>query len=52
MELTILTPTFNRGELLQNLYKSLKEQTCKDFEWVVVDDGSTDDTQVIVEKWN
>lgn len=51
MELAILTPTFNRGEILQNLYKSLKRQTCKDFEWVIVDDGSSDNTQDIVEKW-
>lgn len=51
MELTILTPTFNRGGVLQNLYNSLKEQTCKDFEWVIVDDGSSDNTKDIVEKW-
>lgn len=51
MELAILTPTFNRGGVLQNLYESLKKQTCKDFEWVIVDDGSSDNTQGIVEKW-
>lgn len=50
MELAILTPTFNRG-VLQNLYESLKKQTCKEFEWVIVDDGSSDNTQDIVEKW-
>lgn len=47
----ILTPTFNRGGVLQNLYKSLKDQTCKDFEWIIVDDGSSDNTQDIVKKW-
>ena len=51
MELTILTPTFNRGGVLQNFYESLKKQTCKDFEWVIVDDGSSDNTQDIVGKW-
>lgn len=47
----ILTPTFNRRGVLQNLYESLQKQTCKDFEWVIVDDGSSDNTQDIVEKW-
>lgn len=41
---TIFTPTFNRAYCLGNLYRSLLNQTFKDFEWVVVDDGSTDDT--------
>lgn len=42
---TVCTPTYNRRELLEDLYISLKEQTCYDFEWIVVDDGSTDDTE-------
>lgn len=46
---TIFTPTYNRGNLLTILYKSLCQQTCKDFEWLIVDDGSTDDTEKIVE---
>lgn len=41
---TVLTSTYNRGRLLKKLYQSLCEQECKDFEWLVVDDGSTDDT--------
>lgn len=46
--ITILTPTYNRAKLLPRLYQSLCEQTCKDFEWIVVDDGSTDDTCEVV----
>lgn len=49
--LTILTPAFNRGEHLRKLYDSLKEQTCMAFEWLVVDDGSTDDTQERLQEW-
>ena len=45
MTLTILTPTYNRAEFLNKLYDSLVAQTCSDFEWMVVDDGSTDDTE-------
>ena len=45
MTLTILTPTYNRAEFLNKLYDSLVAQTCSDFEWLVVDDGSTDDTE-------
>lgn len=42
---TIFTPTFNRAYIIGNLYESLCHQTNFDFEWIVVDDGSTDDTQ-------
>lgn len=42
---TILTPTYNRCDLLKRLYISLKSQTDKDFIWVVIDDGSTDGTE-------
>lgn len=41
---TIFTPTYNRAYCLENLYKSLLNQTFKEFEWVIVDDGSTDET--------
>lgn len=47
MEITVFTPTYNRGYIIRNLYESLKNQTFKDFEWVVVDDGSTDDTEAL-----
>ena len=51
MKFTIFTPTYNRAYLLEELYDSLKSQTFKDFEWLVVDDGSLDDTRQIVEKF-
>lgn len=47
-KLTILTPTHNRANLLNNCYQSLCNQTCKDFEWLIIDDGSTDNTEDIV----
>lgn len=43
--ITIFTPTYNRRNLIDNLYQSLLLQTEKNFEWLVVDDGSTDDTK-------
>lgn len=46
--ITILTPTYNRASLLPRLFDSLLRQTNKDFEWIVVDDGSTDDTRKVV----
>lgn len=49
--LTIFTPTYNRAYTLPKLYDSLCEQTCQDFEWLVVDDGSTDHTRKLIEKW-
>lgn len=45
---TIFTPTYNRSALLNRLYKSLLTQTSKSFEWLIVDDGSTDDTESVV----
>lgn len=42
--LTILTPSFNRAYTLDRLLQSLMSQTCKSFEWILVDDGSTDST--------
>lgn len=51
MKLTIFTPTYNRSKLLARAYESLKSQTGKDFCWLIVDDGSTDDTRTVVEGW-
>ena len=48
---TVFTPTYNRAHLLTNLYESLKNQTCQDFEWLIIDDGSTDNTEIIIKKW-
>lgn len=46
--ITILTPAYNRASLLPRLFDSLLRQTFKDFEWIVVDDGSTDNTHEVV----
>ncbi len=51
MKLTIFTPTYNRGYIIENLYRSLRRQTCTDFEWLVVDDGSSDNTAELFKKW-
>lgn len=48
MILTILTPAYNRGGDIRRLYDSLENQSRKDFEWLIVDDGSTDDTEQVV----
>ena len=48
MTVTVLTPTFNRGGVLRSLWDSLHKQTVKDFEWLVVDDGSTDGTKNLI----
>ena len=40
MLITIFTPTYNRGFIINRLYESLRRQTIKDFEWIVIDDGS------------
>lgn len=49
--LTIFTPTFNRKVLLTRLYEKLCQQTCKDFCWLIVDDGSNDNTEELVKNW-
>ena len=51
MKLTIFTPTYNRAYILDNLYRSLQQQTCHDFEWLIIDDGSADDTHTLVDSW-
>ena len=48
---TVLTPTYNRAHTLERVYRSLCEQRFKDFEWLVIDDGSTDNTRDKIETW-
>ncbi|MEL1134487.1 glycosyltransferase family A protein [Desulfitobacterium sp. THU1] len=48
---TIFTPTFNRAYLLSDLYESLLRQSNRGFEWLIVDDGSSDDTAELVANW-
>ena len=49
--LTIFTPTYNRAHTIGRTYASLCRQTCKDFEWLIIDDGSSDNTRELVEGW-
>lgn len=49
--LTIFTPTYNRAYILPQLYTSLIQQTNSNFEWLIVDDGSVDNTRELVKKW-
>ena len=49
--LTIFTPAYNRAYTLHLCYESMLRQKNKDFEWLIVDDGSTDNTKELVEKW-
>lgn len=49
--ITVFTPTYNRRETLNKLYLSLIKQSFKDFEWLVVDDGSLDDTKSLINQY-
>lgn len=49
--ITVFTPTYNRANTLEKLYQSLLSQTYKNYEWVIVDDGSSDNTEAIVNSW-
>lgn len=49
--LTVFTPTYNRAHTLPRTYKSLFDQDCKDFIWMIIDDGSTDHTEELVREW-
>jgi glycosyltransferase involved in cell wall biosynthesis len=48
---TVFTPTYNRSGTLRRPYESLRRQTLRNFEWLVIDDGSTDGTRGVIEAW-
>ena len=50
-KITLFTPTYNRAYIINRLYESGKRQTYRDFEWIIIDDGSSDNTEEIVKKW-
>lgn len=49
--ITVFTPTYNRAYILHKCYESLKRQTCKSFIWIIIDDGSKDNTKDLVDAW-
>lgn len=51
IKVTIFTPTYNRANTLSRLYESLQMQTNKEFEWLVINDGSTDGTDELFDQW-
>ena len=50
-KVTVFTATYNRGYCLERVYRSLQAQTYDDFEWLIIDDGSTDNTPELVAAW-
>lgn len=50
-KLTLFTPTYNRAYILNTLYRSVQRQTYRNFEWIIVDDGSSDNTEDLVKDW-
>lgn len=51
MRITVFTPTYNRAYIIEILYRSLQRQAFTDFEWLVIDDGSSDKTQELFGQW-
>ena len=51
LKVTVFTPTYNRGYIIEKLYRSLQRQSFQNFEWLVVDDGSSDETSDLFGKW-
>ena len=49
--ITVFTPTYNRAYILGNLYRSLQRQSFRDFEWLIIDDGSSDNTEELAVQW-
>ena len=50
-QITVFTPTYNRAYILPQCYEALKRQTCQNFIWQIIDDGSTDNTKELVDSW-
>ena len=50
-KITVFTPAYNRAHTLKRTYESLLKQECKDFKWLIVDDGSFDNTREFVREW-
>lgn len=51
VEITVFTPTYNRAYIINQLYESLRRQSIYNFEWLVVDDGSVDETEELFARW-
>ncbi len=49
--ITVFTPTYNRKNCIHRCYESLQKQSSYNFEWLIIDDGSTDDTEELIRKW-
>lgn len=49
--ITVFTPTYNRKDCIHRCYESLQRQSSHNFEWLIIDDGSTDDTEALIRKW-
>lgn len=49
--ITVFTPTYNRKDCIRRCYDSLQRQTSHNFEWLIIDDGSTDDTESLIRRW-
>lgn len=49
--ITVFTPTYNRAYCLNKCFESMQRQTCKNFDWLIIDDGSTDETRELVNGW-
>ena len=50
-KISLVTPTYNRAYILDRLYRSVQRQSFRDFEWLIIDDGSTDNTEELVRGW-
>src|SRR5690606_21516762 len=50
-KITVITPTFNRAHTLPRAFESLKNQSFQEFKWIIMDDGSTDNTKELVEEF-